>query len=171
MSALLSFFRGGSDDRGRTLDEILTWNRDRLEYTHDYIQWLFPLRDRSGANPSAPVLSDADVQAFHSDPALQHHLRRALRLMLDFYGLQLIEPPTAPPQVIRRETFETFAPEWLQPGNHNFLRLTRILKSLQTLGLQSHARATFEALRAIYDEHGPVIGRRTFDFWLRTLDA
>lgn len=165
MSPLLSFFRGGPDDRGRTLDEILTWNRHRLEYTHDYIQWLFPLRDRSGANPSAPVLTDDDVQAFHTDPALQRDLLRALRLMLNFYGLQLIESPTTPPEVIRRETFKTLAPEWLTPGNHNFLRLTRILKSLHTLGLQPHARATFEALRAIYVEHAAIIGTRTFEFW------
>jgi hypothetical protein len=165
VSALLSFFRGGPDDRGRTLDEILSWNRDRLEYTHDYIQWLFPLRDRSGANPSAPVLSNADIQAFHTDPALQHQLRRALDRMLDFYGLQLVESPAALPQVIRRETFDTLASEWLQPGNHNFLRLTRILKSLRTLGLQPYARATFEALRAIYADHAAIIGTRTFDFW------
>jgi hypothetical protein len=170
VSDLLSFFRGGPDDHGRTLDEILSWNRDRLESTHDYIQWLFPLREPSGANPSAPVLVDTDVQAFHNDPVLQRLLVRALRLMLDFYGLELIESPAAPPQVIRREIFDTLAPEWLQPGNHNFLRLTRILKSLRTLGLQPQARATFETLRAIYDEHAATIGRRTYQFWLRSLD-
>jgi len=163
MSRLLAFFRGETDDRGRTLDAILRWNRERLEDTHDYIQWLFPLRDRSGANPSAPTLSDADIDAFHTDPALQAQLLRALRMMLQFYGLQLLD--TIPPQVTRRDDFNAIAPAWIEPGNHNFLRLTRILKCLRTLGLGSHADAMFAALQAIYDEHGAAIGRRTFDFW------
>lgn len=41
-SALVRFYRGGADDRGRTLEQILAWDRDRLEAVHDDIQWIFP---------------------------------------------------------------------------------------------------------------------------------
>jgi hypothetical protein len=171
-SRILTFFRGGADDRGRTLDEILAWNRERLEYTHDYIQWLFPLRERSGANPGAPVLTDTDVRAFATDAVLRQQLLRALRMMIDFYGLDLIDPETrdAPdPRVIRRPGFDGVATGWLFPGSHNFLRLTRILISLRTLGLDPYARALFEALRAIYADHASRIGATTYAYWQRAM--
>ena len=41
---LLRFYRlEGTDARGRSLEEIWTWEAGRLEAVHDYIQWLFPL--------------------------------------------------------------------------------------------------------------------------------
>jgi hypothetical protein len=173
-SRILSFYRNGVDDYGRTFDQILHWDRDRLEFTHNYIQWLFPLRERSGANPGAPTLSAADIQAFRTDPTLQKQLLRALSLMLDFYGLKLVNEPTL--RVQRRHDFDECAANWLQSYNHNFLRVTRILRSLRTLGLGSYASVLFEALHAIYQQHAAVIGAETYEYWQRamldrTLDA
>ena len=59
----MRFFAGGADDDGRTFDEILGWDDARLEMVHDYIQWIFPLPERSGANPWAPVLDAATIAA------------------------------------------------------------------------------------------------------------
>ena len=39
---IVTFYSGGADDRGRTLEQILAWADDRLESVHDYIQWVFP---------------------------------------------------------------------------------------------------------------------------------
>lgn len=51
---LIGFYRDGAqDDCGRTLAKILSWPDDRLEAVHDFIQWMFPLPERSGANPAA----------------------------------------------------------------------------------------------------------------------
>ena len=48
---ILSFYRrADTDDRGRMLDEIRSFDLGHLESVHDYIQWLFPLAERSGAN-------------------------------------------------------------------------------------------------------------------------
>ena len=60
-------------DRGRYLHDILKWPDKRLESTHDYIQWLFPLPEVSGFNPEAPTLSrpDDDSSDFRSRPELQ----------------------------------------------------------------------------------------------------
>ena len=69
---LVAFYRDGAqDDRGRTLNEILAWPDDRLEAVHDFIQWLFPLPERSGANPGAPTLDAATIEAFHATPAMR----------------------------------------------------------------------------------------------------
>ena len=66
---LLRFYRlEGTDARGRTLSEIWSWDADRLEGVHDYIQWLFPLPEASAFNPSAPLLTDATLEAFRADP-------------------------------------------------------------------------------------------------------
>jgi len=63
---IVAFYEGsGRDDRGRSLDDLLGFGDAALECTHDFIQWLFPLRERSGANPAAPRLDDATVAAFH----------------------------------------------------------------------------------------------------------
>ena len=43
---ILSFYGGETTDhRGRYLRDIQQWWDDRLEETHDYIQWLFPLAE------------------------------------------------------------------------------------------------------------------------------
>lgn len=53
---LVSFYAGASpDDSGRYLRDTHIWPDDRLERTHDYIQWLFPLREQSGFKVSAGV--------------------------------------------------------------------------------------------------------------------
>ena len=151
-SAIVAFYRGGRDDRGRTLAEILNWDTDRLEHTHDFIQWLFPLRDRSMANPDAPVLSDGDVAEFRRDPALRQRMLDALAVMRAFYR------------------FDAAAPrQWLHPGNHNYLRLTRMLRSLRTVGLEEAARSLFDDLAAVYRTHAAVIGARTYDYWRRAI--
>lgn len=153
MSALLEFYRGaGRDARGRTLAEIMAWDDARLEAVHDYIQWLFPLPEASAFNPDAPRLTQADIAAFHADPALREALAGSHAWMLRFYRLP---PPGAP-----------FAPPWLTPGNHNYLRISRILRCLHLLGLGAEARRLLAQLEALYaGGAGAVIGARTLDFW------
>ena len=64
-SRVLEFYRGhGRDHRGRLLADILGFDFYELEFHHDYIQWLFPLPEPSGANASAPLLTDEDIAAF-----------------------------------------------------------------------------------------------------------
>lgn len=54
---------------------------------------------------------------------------------------------------------------WLTRGNHNFLRLTRIMKSLATLSLPDLAAGWLEALRGIYSANPNVIGADTWRYW------
>jgi hypothetical protein len=61
------------------------------------------------------------------------------------------------------------------PGNHNHLRLTRMLRSLQLLGEPQAARALFDALADVYNGErrggGNGISERTFDFWKSAVEA
>lgn len=158
---LVGFYRdGGHDDRGRTLSEIVAWDDERLEDIHDFIQWLFPLPERSGANPSAPVLDRETMETFRATPVMKERLRQAFVRMLLFYGLRWTG--TA---VERAENFRERARNWLWPGNHNHLRLTRILRSTLLLGLEAESKAFFQALNGIYREFPDRISSRTHAFW------
>ena len=89
-SPLVAFYRGeGRDHRGRLLSHIHQYAFDDLERHHDYIQWLFPLPEPSGANASAPLLSQEDIAAFEREEPLRNALLKSFQLMLQFYGLEL----------------------------------------------------------------------------------
>jgi hypothetical protein len=162
---LVAFYRdGAADDAGRTLAEILAWNDDRLEAVHDFIQWLFPLPEPSGANPAAPILDPAAIATFRASLAMRDRLRSSYGRMLRFYGLRLI-PGKSPLVIERTPNFATRAQNWLSPMNHNHLRLTRILRSTLLLGLEAESKALFHALNAIYREFPDRIPARTHAFW------
>jgi hypothetical protein len=161
-AAILDFYRGGCDDEGRTLDEVLSWPDEELEAVHNFIQWLFPLPERSGANPGAPVLDEPTIEEFQRSPELQERLRQAFLRMMRFYGFVWRGG-----KILRAEDFAEKAQNWLCPNNHNHLRLTRILRSLCLLGLETEAQALFAALKEIYNGHSGSITSRTFDFWTR----
>ena len=164
---LLSFYAGEStDDRGRTIADIWAYSHEDLESVHDYIQWLFPLADRSAFNPGAPLLDGETVARFRRDVRLQRNLERSLRVMLDFFGLAI-----AGHEILRVPSFGARSRNWLTPGNHNFLRLTRMLKSLSILGLEDRARQLLRALEEIDRKQPGIIGERTMGFWSRAVQA
>lgn len=161
---LVAFYRDGApDDDNRTLAQILGWDDRRLEAIHDYIQWLFPLPERSGANPSAPTLDEATIAVFRSTPVMRDRLRQAFLRMLRFYGLAWTDGTG--PNVSRAGNFAILSHNWLSPMNHNHLRLTRILRSLRLLGLEAESQALFRALDAIHQEFPGRITERTFEYW------
>jgi len=162
VDAVVAFYSGGRDADGRTLDQILAWDDERLEAVHDYVQWVFPTRQPSGVNPFAPLVTDGTVRAFADDNLLRDRLRAALDRMLAFYGLRRdgsrIEIDDA--------RFPVRSRVWLHAGNHNHLRLTRIMDSLATLGLVDDARAL---QRCLLEDVGRTAGGRitprTLAFW------
>jgi hypothetical protein len=163
-SELLNFYRGnGADAAGRSIAEIWAWDHRRLEMVHDFVQWLFPLPEPSRFNPEAPLLSPADVAAFRADADLQARARHSLDLMLAFFGL------------VRKEGAVVRAPDftgrslWLQPLNHNHLRLTRIMLFLRHVGLTAEADALLGCLLEIAANEGKgAISERTLQFWRAT---
>jgi hypothetical protein len=162
---IIGFFGGGRpDSEGRYLRDLQTWPDDRLEMVHDFIQWMFPLMEPSLVNPAAPVLDAETIAEFRAAPALQQALRKSWRRMLDFYGLEVLGQ-----EVERGQDFGVKAQNWLHPGNHNHLRITRILKSLCLLGLEKEALAFFDCLQKLYDSERADthsrITERTFQFW------
>src|SRR5262245_49456099 len=132
---VVAYYSGQPDSTGRRLDELLAWTDDHLEAVHDYIQWMFPTRQPSGVNPFAPLVTDATARAFAADASLRTRVRASLERMLAFYGLRR----NADRVEIDPARFASRAANWLHAGNHNHLRLTRIIDSLAELGLREDA--------------------------------
>ncbi len=164
---IIAFYsREGADAAGRQLAEIHAWDYDRLEHVHDYIQWLFPLPERSQFNPLAPVLDEAQIAAFRASAQLRAALLNSLDMMLDFYGFE-----RQGVAVVRSRRWNERSRNWLTLGNHNHLRITRILRSLSLLGLRDRAAEFFRALSEVYAERPEAISEHTYEFWTNALDA
>jgi hypothetical protein len=149
ISPLHAFLAGlGPDGSGRRLDEVLALPDSALERIHDYIQWLFPLATRSGAQPNAPVLSRADLAAIPADPAALANLRRATARMLAFYRAN---------------------DHWLVRSDHNHLRITRIIASLRQLAGIDDARAFHAAIMARQNAVGSPVDPGNLAYWDRAL--
>lgn len=163
---IILFYTGLSpDQRGRKINEIWQWNYAKLEYTHDYIQWLFPLIDKSRFNRDAPTLTPEVIQTFRSTDELKQNLLKSLVLMLGFYGLRLASNDPNTIEIIKHNNYSDRKKEWINPSNHNYLRLTRILTCLRLLGLENYSQALFNCLSQIYQEEQSAIGLETYNYW------
>jgi hypothetical protein len=164
---IVRFYRlEGTDARGRMLNDIIGWDDARLESVHDYIQWLFPLPEPSAFNPFAPILGEAAVRAFQHDPTLRARLAQSLARMLTFYGLSETTHHGRVAIDLAAD-FATRARNWLHAGNHNHLRLTRILTCLRLLGLVDQSRALLACLERIAADHPHAISSTTLSYWRR----
>jgi hypothetical protein len=163
---IVAFYsRRAPDSSGRHLEQILAWDDASLEQVHDYIQWLFPLREPSRFNPDAPLLNDTVVASFHADPGLRANLLKSFHRMLEFYGLAATQTGDGGTKIIPGPRFQERAAEWLRPGDHNHLRITRILTCLRLLGCDVHSLAFFVCLSGIHRDLPGAITPATFAFW------
>lgn len=160
---ILDFYQGspiyleGPNGRSRaTLEEIWNYDDNTLEGNHKFIQWLFPLEEESDFNPGAAMTNAEVKKAFRQDPGLQEKMRKSFAVMLKFYGLT--ETGLAP-------NFNERAQVWLNRGNHNYLRITRILTSLRLHGCEAEAKRFFSLLEKVYHTHSSQIGAETFGYW------
>ena len=161
MSQLVSFYRGeGTDSEGRLLSEIWAWNDDSLEAIHDFIQWLFPLPEPSRFNPDAPLLTLQDIEAFQKDPLIQANLRKSFERIIAFLGLAEVDG-----KIVEGPTFGRRVPFIWAALNHNWLRITRILRSLHLLGRQAEADALYERLAEFHRARRFPIPADTFGYW------
>lgn len=153
------------DSSGRMIEDIWSWDYQKLEYTHDYIQWLFPLKQKSRFNLKAPVLNDEVIRAFITNERLKIRLSESLKVMLRFYGLQCNEHGLADIEITKSDEYQERKSNWVEQKNHNYLRITRILTSLSILGLENYAQAFFKCLSQIYTEESKNIGSETYAYW------
>jgi hypothetical protein len=157
---LLAFYgdEEGRSGSGYTLEQILDWPDEDWEEAHDFVQWVFATDEPSMFNADAPVLDAAAIARFRADPLLRHRLRRAFDRWLAFCGVVRTGDGLA---------FDTPNPDvWNRP-NHNWLRITRVLRSLSLLGLPDQSQAFFTLLTTIRLKIDPT----TWGYWERAASA
>jgi len=139
-SDIVQFFLDqGRDGGGRTLTQVMQKDNSWFERTHDYVQWLLPTRRRSQYEPSAPVLTDRDVQVFQ--------VRRDLREAYSF-GVDRMK---------RFLELDQMRPFWVRRRDHNHKRISRLIESLMDMGLEERARRVLEqVLRADSSNPGEI---------------
>jgi hypothetical protein len=167
---LIDFYRGtAANTDGVSLKEIWGWTDEQLEDVHTYIQWLFPSTRPSDFNSNAPILNKETIEAFRQDPLLKSHVLRSFYRMLTFYGLQWNERNGT---ITRASNCSSRESVWLTHGNHNFLRITRILAFLSHLKLKVVAKAFLAILADISQKEGKgIISSKTLDFWTKAVQV
>jgi hypothetical protein len=160
------------DDKGRTLDDILSWNDATLERSHDYIQTLFPLPEPSGARDNAPLITPEVQQAFLARRELRETLVEAFKRMLRFYGLKYgkVQDTDEGLAVTRGPNWNSASSNWVVRRDHNHLRITRIIRSLRVLGCNKEAYAFHCFLEQDKDVLGSV-SQQSRDFWARAYNS
>ena len=110
---LLSFLQDvGPDHQGRYLSDIWKFSDQQIETTHDFIQWVFPLAEPSGAIPGAPVLESAEIDLIHKSSPATMNLEKSGQWFIDYLAR---------------------SKGWLRSHDHNHLRITRMIKSQRLL--------------------------------------
>lgn len=138
------------DQLGFTYDDVRKFSDEQLESCHNYIQWAFPTVEPSAYNPNAPFPSDDTVSQFEEFPILKQRMSFLAHRMLRFYFMNA----------------DGFA--WVTPRNHNFLRITRILKCLKffKLDMEWEIFTNFIQMHLLSDdEHVKIIGPETLKYW------
>ncbi|KAM7150371.1 opioid growth factor receptor isoform 2-T2 [Macrochelys suwanniensis] len=155
---------------GLFIEELLeAWQEDyeTLEENHSYIQWLFPLRER-GMNWRAKPLTCKEIQAFKKSKEVMQRFIRAYKLMLDFYGINLIDQETGEVQKA-----ENWRPRFrnLDRFSHNNLRITRILKCLGEMGYEHYQvrLVKFFLTETLVCQMLPNVKRSVLDYFLFTI--
>lgn len=149
---------GGPDHLGRYLSDYRAFTDQEIEGQHDFIQWMFPLWIPSRYNPHAPVLDEESWSAIRASDTAQNGLLESFEQMLSYYGLSW----DGAGAVCKANDFSQRSKTWRSSANHNQLRITRMISSLFTLGLETEA----QALAAAVVSHGRgVVSGKTLGLW------
>lgn len=138
----------GTDNRGRSFIDMINMTDLELEKSHTVIQWLFPLKEPSAYNPTAPLLDDETIQAILNNKQGDKNLFLAGERICEFLLENFAEKPT-----------------WIKLHNHNFLRMTRIIKCYTLFGIMPLAKNFHNLAMYYYQKFPKVIGEETIKFW------
>ncbi len=163
MSPLLRFLSNQIPDiNGRFLRDIWEFDHSKLEYTHNFIQWIFPLDVRSKYHIS-PILTAQDRLHFSQSDLLKANQQKSLDVMLDFWGMKRDGLHIVEKDILTKRQYP-----WLKPYDHNQLRMTRAMRSLMLCNQPELAEALQQALLEISAKYGN-ISPKSLEYWHNAL--
>ena len=145
MSDVLNFLEEISvDHQKRMITEIWAWSDDAWEEEHDFIQWLFPLNEKSMAVPNAPVIREPEITWVKESEKAQVSLQKSTDRYKEFLASEKY---------------------WKLSHNHNHLRITRVIKSLRMLRSDDEANRFKHWIAGELGDHIDKISEKTKQFW------
>ena len=153
MSKLVDFFvNGGTDHKGRTLEDMINLSDAQLEATHDCIQWMFPLHEKSFHSLHDEILTEEDIDIIKKSSRANYNMVKLQDRICKFFGIWDHDD-------IRKHV------RWCHRGNHNLLRITRIIRSLRLLGYGKYAKYFYYYVSKIAKSQGSKFPSETLEYW------
>ena len=146
---IIRFLEGKEKDfQGRLIKDIWNYSDREKENIHDFIQVLFPLDQQSRNSSNKFFIDDkAIIPAIRKSELAQLNFKQSCEWFLGFLDRN---------------------PKWQKGYDHNQLRITRIIKSLNLLSSYENALAFYQSMvRLIKDDHS--ISQTTYDYWVEAL--
>ena len=157
MSQIVDFYEGlGTDKKGRTLADMQKYTDHQMEAGHDFIQWMFPLHEKSYHAVDSPVLTNEDIAELQKSDIARKNMLISLNRFLDFLG-------------ITQPRDEKKLAWWCRDGNHNLLRITRVIRSLRLFRLDDYAKAFYATVVEI-GKGSRGLGNTSFHFWRKAAE-
>ncbi|XP_052234347.1 uncharacterized protein LOC127846949 isoform X3 [Dreissena polymorpha] len=170
----LKFYRNEIASRpfpGSYVEDMLAWEGDykKLESSHSYIQWLFPIPGSSGLNYSAQELFDYEAKEIIEDSVAHARVLRAYKMMLNFYGMKLEDETSGEIRRCEENWKDRYA--HLNTSYHNYMRITRILTSLAQMGYERFQQplVRFILAEAIVNKTLPNLNSSSMDYWIEAI--
>ena len=109
-------------------------------------------------NTSAPVVNLSNLNVYRKE-IIQSNMKKSFSRMMQFYGLEINNEC-----IEKSKDFISKSRNWLSFNNHNYKRMSRILKSLRIFGLNKEADMFFSFLKQLQKEQPLLIGISYF-YW------
>ena len=134
------------DFKNRFLKDIWNFSDEDIEYTHDFIQLLFPLNEKSNAISNGIYLdSNKAILSIKANKLATENIVKSSKWFLSF---------------LARNS------HWKRKHDHNYLRITRIIKSLRLLVSDQEANKFYESFMQLVDENlKSKINLTTLTYW------
>lgn len=163
---VIAFFGGqGEDAEGRSLLQILEWGDELMECCHNYVQWLFPTDEPSRFNSDAPLIDESVGLAASRDPVVKENFLKGFARFMKFLGLSIVTQ-SGELQLAKAANFEKRKLMcWEGPQNHNWMRVSRVLRCLQIMGFEEELLALHDCLEMIVDELPGMVDDDIVQIW------
>jgi hypothetical protein len=92
-------------------------------------------------------------------------LERSIDVLLKFYAFQTVENKNRTLEIAKSPDFALKSQNWLEPENHNHLRLTRIVTRSGIPGLASYSMAILARLEETVREFPQSFSEQTVKIW------
>ena len=134
------------DFKNRFLNDIWSFTDEDIEHTHDFIQLLFPLNEQSESVFHGYYLNTkSSIINIKSNDLAKSNIVTSSKWFLSF---------------LERNT------HWRRRHDHNYLRITRIIKSLRLLVSDEEANKFYESFIELIDESlRSKINLTTLSYW------